>query len=37
MFQCVWCQVEGQAMILGDEGWPVAMAKGMQVGGLVPN
>eukprot|EP00439_Symbiodinium_sp_Y106_P073559 s364_g13.t2 len=22
--------VEGQAMILGDEGWPVAMAKGMQ-------
>ena len=26
------CQVEGQAMILGDEGWPVAMAKGMQVG-----
>ena len=23
-------QVEGQAMILGDEGWPVATAKGMQ-------
>ena len=24
-------QVEGQAMILGEEGWPIATAKGMQV------
>ena len=33
LFHCAdACQVEGQAMILGDEGWPVAMAKGMQVG-----
>lgn len=25
-------QVEGQAMILGAQGWPIAMAKGMQAG-----
>ena len=24
-------QVEGQAMILGAQGWPIATAKGMQV------
>ena len=29
-------EVEGQAMILGDEGWPIATAKGMQVGKKTP-